>query len=223
MKKFMCLVLSLILSISVFAPISTFAASNRATTLPAAVKLSFAKNNVSGVMVTWKKVNKATSYKVYRKASNEKSWTALGTTSRTSYIDKTAKSGVKYTYTVRAKNSNGWGGYDKKGVSVNYLAAPKFSVSSSSSEVNIKWSKVGGAKQYRVYRKANGDKNWTTLGTTTKLSCTDKKATSGKTYSYAVRAYNGNSASSYKSVKIMFLSQPEITSAKATGDSISIS
>lgn len=192
------------------------------STIPATVKLSSAKNDVSGVKVTWNKVSNATSYKVYRKASNEKSWTALGTTSGTSYIDKTAKSGVKYSYTVRAGNIRGWGGYDKKGVSVTYLAAPKATLTATTSGVSVKWSKIGGAKQYRIYRKADGDKSWTTLTTTSSLSYTDKTAKNNKNYTYAVRALNGKNASSYASVKTKYFTAPKISSVKNTVSGVKV-
>lgn len=200
----------------------TLTMNNGGSTIPATVKLSSAKNDASGVKVTWNKVSNATSYKVYRKTSNEKSWTALGTATGTSYIDKTAKSGAKYSYTVRAGNIRGWGGYDKKGVSVTYLAAPKTTLTATTSGVNVKWSKIGGAKQYKIYRKADGDKNWTTLTTTSNLSYTDKTSKNNKNYTYAVRALNGKNTSAYVSVKTKYFTAPKISSVKNTASGVKV-
>ncbi len=52
----------------------------------------------------------------------------------------------------------------------------------------VSWSKVDGAKAYRVYRRGAGEKYWTYLGTVTNNSCIDTKAETGKYWRYTVRA-----------------------------------
>ena len=61
-----------------------------------------------------------------------------------------------------------------------------------SSGVQVTWDKVGTAAKYRVYRKGEGEASWTSLGTTTSLSYTDKKAEFSATYLYSVRAMNAS-------------------------------
>lgn len=51
--------------------------------------------------VKWSKVSGATSYIIYRKTSDGK-FKSIGTTKSLSYVDKTAVSGTKYYYAVRA-------------------------------------------------------------------------------------------------------------------------
>ena len=58
----------------------------------------------------------AKSFVVLRKTGKGK-WKSIGTTTKRSFVDKKAKKGVKYTYTVRAKNAAGLSPYRKKGVS----------------------------------------------------------------------------------------------------------
>ena len=72
--------------------------------VPGKVKLTKAVNSASGVKITWEAQETAESYIVYRKASGEKKFKKIGTTTKTAYVDKTAKSGVKYEYTVKGKN-----------------------------------------------------------------------------------------------------------------------
>ena len=67
----------------------------------------------TGIKASWNAVGSAKGYIVYRRTySGGKwgSWTAIKTTTATSYTDTTAKTGVTYQYTVRAYNGNfkGW-------------------------------------------------------------------------------------------------------------------
>lgn len=68
-------------------------------------KLSSAVSSKSGITVKWGAVTGAKGYIVYRKAAGDSSWTKLGKVSgvkTVSYLDKAAKKGTTYTYTVRA-------------------------------------------------------------------------------------------------------------------------
>ena len=72
-------------------------------------KMVSALSYPNGITVKWQKVPSATWYAVFRKAEGDKSWTLIGNTtgnSKVTYVDKTAESGVTYTYTVRACYGN---------------------------------------------------------------------------------------------------------------------
>ncbi len=79
-------------------------------------KMVAVKNVSEGIYVDWNSVAGANSYRVYRRAAGEKSWTYMGLVNNTQYTDKSVKNGVTYRYTVRAltgKNGTGWlGGYE---------------------------------------------------------------------------------------------------------------
>jgi hypothetical protein len=60
------------------------------------------------------------------------------------------------------------------------------SVANSAKGITIKWGKVNGAVNYRVYRKT-GSGAWQALKDTTAVSFEDTTAKSGTTYSYTVR------------------------------------
>ena len=180
-----------------------------------APKLSSAKNSASGVKVTWKEVNGAEGYNVYRK-SGSGSYKCIGKTSKLYYTDTTAKSGTTYTYTVKAYKSKTESSYNA-GLSCKYLAAPKVETKAYTSTIKLSWDEIRGAKEYTVYRKASGESKWTKLTTTTKLYYKDTNVKNNKTYYYRVKAVNGKTVSSYKTVKCSFLKTPSITSINNTG------
>jgi len=70
---------------------------------PSAPKLA---NTSSGVKIVFAKSAGAAKYQIYRKTGSG-SWAALAVTATNSYVDKTARNGVTYSYTVRCLNKNG--------------------------------------------------------------------------------------------------------------------
>ncbi len=71
------------------------------------------------ITLTWKKVEGADGYAIYRKTSSS-GWKRKGFTKELKYVDKTASKNVEYTYTVRAYIVKGskkkLGLYDKTGI-----------------------------------------------------------------------------------------------------------
>ena len=161
-------------------------------------KLTSLANGTSGAVLKWGAVKGAATYRVYRKAAGATSWTALANVKTTSYTDKTAKSGTKYIYTVKAFNGSLTSGYDSTGLTLKFLAAPKLTkISNPTGGITVTWGKVTGASTgYRVYRKVSGG-SWTLLGTVKTTSYTDKTAAKGKTYTYTIRAVDGSNLSAY--------------------------
>lgn len=156
--------------------------------------LKAASNTTAGINVSWNKVDGAQKYYVYRKTSGT-SWSRIAEVTSISYVDKTAKSGSTYTYTVRAVNKGVAGGYDKNGKSIKRLVDTKVtSVTNVTSGITVKWSRVTGATGYYVYRKTSTG-SWSRIaelkGVST-LGYTDTKASAGVTYIYTVRPYSGN-------------------------------
>ncbi len=157
------------------------------------------------ITFSWKAVSGVDGYRVYRKSGSD-SYKPLGYVSKdkTSYVDSTVKSGVKYTYTVRAyhKSSSGsklLGYYSETGKSVTAKAkAPTISSVSAqgSGKVKVSWKSVSGVDGYQVYRKTKNG-SWKVIGTVSSkaTSYTDKTAKKGVTYYYTVRAYNNNKGS----------------------------
>ena len=165
-------------------------------------KLKRISNTEYGVKITWGKVSGADKYRVYRKTSKS-DWKYIGTTSKTYYTDKTAKSGTKYYYAVKSRNEAGNSSLSSS-LSKYYLADTTLKTpSSTKSGITLKWSKVTGAEGYMVYRKT-GTGSYSKVATvkgSTKVTYTDKSAKKGKTYTYKIKAYKSKTYSAYSNTK----------------------
>ena len=201
------------------------------STAPADVKLVGAKAVSGGIQVTWQAADGAAQYRVYRKAEGATKWSIIAHTTGTSYVDKTAEAGVKYTYTVRGIAADGKtlsSGYDGNGVSamIPKSTAPAIVKLTGAKEVNggiqVTWQAADGAAQYRVYRKDAVNTGWTVLtSSATGTSFVDKTAVAGVTYTYTVRgvAKDGKTLSpSYDKIGVSAVIAPAkvvLVSAKA--------
>ena len=238
MKKFLPIAMAAVMSMSAVAvsavsanavePLNTpvqYAQVARASL--ATPKISKAESVYGGVKLTWSKVNGAAKYRVYYKG--RKGWTRMVDTTSTSYIDKDVSSGRNYTYTVRCISADGksfTSGYDSKGTTVKYIAAPEISkLESVNGGVKISWGKVSGATKYRVYYK--GSKGWTKMVDTTSTSYIDKDVSSGRNYTYTVRCITSDAkkfTSGYnptgKSVK--YVATPKISKLEVTYDGVKL-
>ncbi len=163
-------------------------------------------NTASGIKISWNKIAGAKNYTVYRaeyvngKWSN---WKNVGTCGNNvfSCVDKGAKSGVKYRYTVRAIYND----YRSSFVTptgLMFLSQPSVSVAKASNGIKVTWGRVDGSTSYIIYRSEYNSKtkkwsSWSNLGSQKSVGYTDKTAKSGVTYKYTVRAVNGSSKSAY--------------------------
>ena len=199
------------------------------------VSLTSVSNTSGGVKVKWTGLSTAVKYRVYRKVKGDKSWTALGDVKAgtTSYTDKNVKSGVQYTYTVKAFDNLYASLYEKAGLTTVYLTKPKLTPSAPSTSVYpvIKWSKVEGCQGYIVYRKGgslNDSTKWKQVAkikNPATLSYTDKTATSADwKYTYTVRAYYGSYKSAYDStgVDYEYVTAPTLKSASSVYGGVKI-
>lgn len=150
------------------------------------------QNKTNGVRVTWKKVNKAKRYRVYRITSS--GLKKLGESTTTTFTHKAAKSGVKYTYTVCCVSADGQkavSAYNKKGWAITYFETPTITkLTSTTSGVKFTWKKVNKAPYYCVYVKSG--KSWKKLAVTKSNSYLHKGTKSGTKYTYTVRCLSAN-------------------------------
>lgn len=104
--------------------VNSLTGSSKSITFIASPKITSITNTASGPIIKWSKVKGTSKYRVFYLSG--KTWKTLATTSSASYTHKSAKSGTKYTYTVRCLNSKGKyiGSYDKTG-KANKFVKPK--------------------------------------------------------------------------------------------------
>lgn len=172
--------LSLLLSVGVIGTV--------ASTVLSTPSISKVENINLGVKITWKKVNGAAKYRVFRKNGSDK-WQMIGNTTAVSFTDSSVKSGKKYVYTVRciSKDCKQFtSGYNKIGKSITYIESPKITkFESKSAGIKLTWNKVTGATKYRIFVR-KGD-SWKTIGNTTGTTFTDTQVKVGSKYVYTVR------------------------------------
>ena len=157
------------------------------------------------IKISWKKIDGATKYEVYRSTDN-KNWSLLKSTTGTSLNNTSTTAGKLYYYKVKAihEKSAANSAYSEVKNRRCDLPQPVITLSNvaSTGKVKISWEKIDGAVQYEVYRST--DKNtWTLLKSTTGTSLTNTGAKAGVLYYYKVKAIASNSTadSAYSAVK----------------------
>lgn len=163
-------------------------------------KITSLTNNKGSFTAKWKAVNGAKAYKV---AVVDESASAIqmspwfATTDKTQITYKGVKSGITYGVLVCCFDpATSEATSEMSAVKrIKYIAPPAVKTAVSGyGGVTVTWAKSSGAAKYRVFRKL-GSGSWTKLGDTTAVKFVDKKAVSGKKYSYAVRCISKDTKS----------------------------
>lgn len=172
---------------------------------PALEKLTFDAYYKS--LVRWEKVPGAAGYKVYRRIGNATGWVLIATItdgSTTYYNDGCSKlSGVRYTYTVRAFDSQNLLSYFcVNGTSAVCLAKPNFTLTQFFDEndntgVEMTWHAINGATKYNVYRRLPGGAWEELVLGVTETVYVDTTVETDVTYEYALRALTDEGDISY--------------------------
>lgn len=152
----------------------------------------------SSIKISWNSIAGAKSYVIYRKASTSKYWSILvdNVTDKV-YYDKTAQSGVKYYYAVRAKNGSYMSNYNSTAL-ITALATPVLKDAIiADTGVKVTWEAVGGAESYNIFRRTLSG-SWENIGTSKTTEFLDTNATAKTTpHLYTVRAVIGSLKSNY--------------------------
>lgn len=167
-----------------------------------------------GVKISWDLSEEVDYCLVFRKKGTG-GWEEIARVEdKLTYTDNTAAYGKTYSYTVKSYiycyGTTVEGDYDKNGLSVEVKTVGKPDkpvVTLKNKTAVIKWAKVPGATQYKIYRATSKKGEYKEIYTHKKgkLTYTDKKAKAGKTYYYKVRAYVGlvsGAMSSYTKIYI---------------------
>ena len=152
-------------------------------------------NKASSIKVKWSKISGAKKYSLVCKSGSGK-YKKIYSGSKTSFSFKKASSGKKYTFKVKAS-----GGKYSKAKSILFLKSPSIFYAEEDLDMKgivVKWTKVKGAKQYRLYRSVkskNSFKKIATVSSSTKKYHDTKNLKSIESYKYYVVAVNGKSKS----------------------------
>ncbi len=181
------------------------------------------------IKVTWKAVDHAEGYYVYRKTPDS-SWKrqTIKPIQNLSYTDSKTSPGETYIYTVRAVGMNGdeivRSEYDKNGISEKTLKSSKVTSVSvvTCRSVKINWTKVSGADGYYVYQQYKG--KWKKIATVKGKTTYTYGITSpnkvhkywGKKFAYKVVPYAGKATGSYSNRVLITMKPPAAALTKAS-------
>lgn len=162
----------------------------------------------SRIDLTWSNVSGETGYKIER-STDGTNWTQIATTSAniTSYSNTGLNSATTYSYRVKANNAGG-DSASSNVASVATLTAPTlpvaptslFAVAASASRVNLTWADNSSNENgFQIWRTSNNGRSWTNIANVSAntTSFADSGVSARRTFSYAVRAFNGVGYSAY--------------------------
>lgn len=144
-------------------------------------------------ILSWNYDSEAFYYDIERSTSEDGTYTALGYTYGTSYMDTTAKPGRVYYYRVKAvpmdpdmRSSK----YSSVAKTVCDCARPEvwLTYRSTTGKNIINWNAVEGAEEYKIYVATSPNGKYKCLKTTSKLKYVHSSGASNKTYYYKVKA-----------------------------------
>ena len=136
--------------------------------------------------LSWKKVDGAASYAIYRDGQ------LLTTVTAVTYADASAAIDTQYSYAVQAlgKTESLNGNLSKEFTATSGIAKPavKGSIDAATGKPVITWQAVEGAVKYEIYRSTKSSKSYKLLTTVEAPGYIDETVSSGKTYYYKVKA-----------------------------------
>lgn len=144
------------------------------------------------VKLSWKAVEQADQYKIYRSTTKDGTYKLLKTVTEPSHIHKAAKAGDVYYYKVKAicmDNAAANSAYSVVDKRTCDLARPIVKASTTANgKPKLTWTAVEDAEKYYIYRATSEDGKYKRIYTVKGTSFVNQKAKAGKTYYYRVKA-----------------------------------
>ncbi|QOV88077.1 fibronectin type III domain-containing protein [Humisphaera borealis] len=166
---------------------------------------------------------------VVERSTDGVNFTTLTTTaaSVTTYENADLASATQYTYRVKAINGAGSSGYTTTVAGTTRTDAPAdlVATSVSDSQIDLAWSSVTGAQEYRVERSEDGGTTWTPIAYTETAGYSDELVDEAVAYSYRVLASNAgglSEASSDDSVTTRPAAPTGLSAVSSDGESVSL-
>lgn len=157
--------------------------------------LTVKKATYDTVAITWEKAEDATKYLIYR-AEGKGDFEKIAETEKTSFSDKSLKTGKKYSYKVTAKNLLKTSEEDAKVSARTELETPSVKTDTRKGDAKLIISSVPGAKSYDIYR--NGEKIATEKSPAKEgedVTFVDRSIEPDQDYEYAACAVRGEAES----------------------------
>ena len=175
--------------------------------------VSISVNSSCKPKLTWKKVDGAAKYEVWRATSKSGTYTKMYTTSGTSYTNTSATAGKTYYYKVKAISKDK-SAADSAFSAVKSIraacAAPKLQGMNSSLgwQPVVAWDAVSGAVEYEVWRATHENESFVKIATTKNTEYTDETAEQWESYLYKVKAIGNTPASNSSFSDVIEISRP---------------
>lgn len=171
----------------------------KSKTFVAAPEIKKTENIRAGVLIHWKRYENTSGASIFRKTTESEKWHRIGTISgnKNIFVDKTAKSGVSYIYSVRQSVGKVRSVREGSVVRKTFVGSPEtLTLKCSFDGVELEWSQVQGCRMYSVFRKLQGENDWKRIAQRKAAVQTyiDKRVPVGKTAFYKVQAYINSDA-----------------------------
>ncbi|MBQ4530018.1 MAG: N-acetylmuramoyl-L-alanine amidase [Lachnospiraceae bacterium] len=143
--------------------------------------------------ISWSKSAGAESYKIYRSTEKDGSYKSIGTTKKTVYTDKKAKTGVEYYYKVCGVVKGYEGEFSEPSKIVTKPLAVKNlkATGASSGKAKLTWDKSKDADSYQIYVSAEKSSGYRLAKTVKTNSCIVSLASNSTTYFRVYAVVNG--------------------------------
>lgn len=159
-----------------------------------------ATGTTAGIMLSWRPVDDAISYEVWRNVANDSGGAELlaGTTD-TSFTDTTTEPGSPYHYWVRAVSEKDKSEFSDVAVGVRTLSAPTgMKAEGTTEKIVLSWASVMGAASYEVWRCREDDvASALSIGITTNTTFSDASTEMGVPYYYWTQAVCSHSTGGF--------------------------
>ena len=165
------------------------------TPAPAAPVLKGGTSSASGKpQLTWAAVDGAAKYDVYRSNSADGTFSKVGSTDKTTYVNTGAVKGVTYFYKIRAVGASGASGFSNTvaihvaGVVKAPAAVVLSGIKADAAGITVTWKTTANADTYNVLRRDASNTAWKVIARgVSGTSYKDTTVARGAMYSYTVQ------------------------------------
>ena len=165
------------------------------TPAPAAPVLKGGTSSASGKpQLTWAAVDGAAKYDVYRSNSADGTFSKVGSTDKTTYVNTGAVQGVTYFYKIRAVGASGASGFSNT-VAIHVAGVVKApavvvlsGIKADAAGITVTWKATANADTYNVLRRDDSNTAWKVIARgVSGTSYKDTTVARGVMYSYTVQ------------------------------------